>query len=60
MQNFESNNNNNYVKLMEISGKNCVKNILLDIVCVGWTATEDTSMIVPISCSIPTWNFYDR
>lgn len=50
---------------MEITRKSCVKNILVDIVCgvncavaevssSNGRATEDTSMIVPISCSIPT------
>lgn len=37
MQNFDANNNNKEeIKLMETIGKNCVKNILLDILLFVW------------------------
>lgn len=59
---------------MEAIGKNYVKNILSDIFCLCGVncvvakqmsssndrATEDTSMIVHTSCSIPIWKFHDR
>lgn len=55
------------IKVMEAIGKNYVKNILSDIFCLygvncvvakqmsssNGRATEDTSMIVHTSCSIP-------
>lgn len=37
MQNFDANNNNKKeIKLMETTGKNCVKNILLDFFLFVW------------------------